>query len=67
MTIFALSWFGNHADGYSMSGIGHNLLWVSLGNAVSGAIFMGLGYWYSTPKEQRPVAQQSVNYSRAKA
>jgi nitrite transporter NirC len=67
MTIFALSWFGNHADGYTMSGIGHNLLWVSLGNAVSGAIFMGLGYWYSTPKEQRPMVESTVKYSQAKA
>jgi nitrite transporter len=58
MTIFALSWFGVHSDTYTMAGIGHNLLWVSLGNIVSGAIFMGLGYWYVTPKEERPVFNQ---------
>lgn len=64
MTIFALSWFGAHTDAYTMSGIGHNLLWVSLGNLVSGAVFMGLGYWYSTPKNERPVfnhAEESVD------
>ncbi|PWI32507.1 nitrite transporter NirC [Vibrio albus] len=55
MTIFALSWFGESAQGYSLAGIGHNLLWVSLGNAVSGVVFMGLGYWYATPKDERPV------------
>lgn len=54
MTIFAMSWFGQHSDAYTLGGIGHNLLWVSLGNLVSGTVFMGLGYWYSTPKEERP-------------
>ncbi|OCG67300.1 nitrite transporter NirC [Gilliamella sp. Fer4-1] len=54
MTLFSLSWFGNHSDAYTLTGIGHNLLWVSLGNIVSGALFMGLGYWYSTPRAERP-------------
>ncbi|TSJ88803.1 nitrite transporter NirC [Gilliamella apicola] len=54
MTLFSLSWFGNHSDAYTLAGIGHNLLWVSLGNLVSGALFMGLGYWFSTPKSERP-------------
>lgn len=68
MTIFAMSWFGAHSAEYTLSGIGHNLLWVSLGNMLSGVVFMGLGYWYVTPKEQRPVAQQeSVQTSTAKA
>ncbi|MDW6004164.1 nitrite transporter NirC [Vibrio mangrovi] len=65
MTIFALSWFGNAADGYTMTGIGHNLLWVSLGNAVSGAVFMGLGYWYATPAAQRPVVDSQMSYRQA--
>lgn len=54
MTLFSLSWFGDHSEAYNLVGIGHNLLWVSLGNVVSGAVFMGLGYWYSTPKTERP-------------
>ncbi|EAB7042103.1 nitrite transporter NirC, partial [Salmonella enterica subsp. enterica] len=32
MTLFALSWFGNHSEAYTLAGIGHNLLWVTLGN-----------------------------------
>lgn len=55
MTIFALSYFGNHSDAFTLAGIGHNLLWVSLGNIVSGAIFMAVGYWLATPKAERPV------------
>ncbi len=58
MTLFALSWFGNHSEAYTLAGIGHNLLWVTLGNTLSGAVFMGLGYWYATPKANRPVADK---------
>ena len=54
MTLFSLSWFGHHSEAYNLIGIGHNLLWVSLGNLLSGVIFMGLGYWYATPKIERP-------------
>jgi len=54
MTIFALSWFGAHGADYNLSGIGYNLLWVTLGNTLSGVVFMGLGYWYATPRAQRP-------------
>ncbi|UJF18007.1 nitrite transporter NirC [Vibrio sp. SS-MA-C1-2] len=58
MTIFALSWFGHHSADFTLGGIGYNLLWVTLGNIVSGVVFMGLGYWYVTPKEQRPVVMK---------
>ncbi|ACQ92129.1 formate/nitrite transporter [Tolumonas auensis DSM 9187] len=54
MTLFALSWFGAHTPEYTLGGIGYNLLWVTLGNTVSGVLFMGLGYWYATPRAQRP-------------
>ncbi|KXO10133.1 Nitrite transporter NirC [Moritella sp. JT01] len=55
MTIFAMSYFGDSQEGFNLVGIGHNLLWVSLGNIISGTAFMGLGYWYSTPKAERPM------------
>ncbi|MBD9646206.1 nitrite transporter NirC [Pantoea sp. PNT02] len=57
MTVFALSWFGQHNADFTMSGIGHNLLWVTLGNMFSGMVMMGLGYWYATPQAQRPQAE----------
>ncbi|XPE22980.1 hypothetical protein ACNKHM_15125 [Shigella sonnei] len=31
MTRFALSWFGNHSEAYTLAGIGHNPRWVTLG------------------------------------
>ena len=58
MTLFALSWFGAHSPDFTLSGIGYNLLWVTLGNTLSGVLFMGLGYWYATPADQRPIANQ---------
>lgn len=58
MTVFALSWFGNHGEAFTMSGIFHNLFWVTIGNTISGVTFMGLGYWFATPKEQRPVSTE---------
>lgn len=60
MTLFALSWFGAHTPDYTLAGIGHNLLWVTLGNTVSGVLFMGLGYWYATPHAQRVTSTTSV-------
>ncbi len=61
MTVFALSWFGQHNADLTLSGIGHNLLWVTLGNMFSGMVLMGLGYWYATPQAQRPqVAPQAT-------
>jgi nitrite transporter NirC len=44
MTVFALSLIGNHPDTVSLAGAAYNLFWVTLGNIVAGAIFMGLGY-----------------------
>lgn len=64
MTLFALSWLGNHSESFTLSGIGHNLLWVTLGNTLSGAVFMGLGYWYATPRAQRPVAEVSAQQNQ---
>ena len=66
MTLFALSWFGHHSEAYTLSGIGHNLLWVTLGNTLSGVVFMGLGYWYATPKSERP-APAKINQPEAAA
>jgi nitrite transporter NirC len=54
MTVFALSWFGQHPDAYTLGGIAYNLFWVTLGNTFAGIVFMGMGYWYFTPAAERP-------------
>ncbi len=66
MTVFALSWFGQHSSELTMAGIGNNLLWVTLGNTFSGVVLMGLGYWYSTPAKQRPMVESVEEMKLAK-
>lgn len=56
MTLFALSWFGQHSPEFTLGGIAWNLFWVTLGNTVAGVLFMGLGYWYLTPRAERPAS-----------
>jgi nitrite transporter len=56
MTLLAIALLGEHPDTVSLAGMMHNLLWVSLGNVVSGAIIMGAGYWtMSRPAAAKPV------------
>lgn len=56
MTLLTLALIGNHPDTITITGMVHNLVWVTLGNIVSGAGFMGLGYWYvSSPAKGSPV------------
>jgi nitrite transporter NirC len=48
MTIFAIALLAPHPDTVSIAGMGWNLLWVTLGNIVSGAGIVGLGYWVAS-------------------
>ncbi|MCR4303847.1 MAG: nitrite transporter NirC [Gallionella sp.] len=48
MTIFAIALLVEHPDTVSLAGMGHNLLWVTLGNTISGALFMATAYWFAT-------------------
>lgn len=47
MTLFSLALMIPHGELVSFSGLVHNLLPVSLGNAVGGALFIGASFWYS--------------------
>ena len=52
MTLFTISLLGDHPTSVSVSGMFYNLLWVTLGNLISGSLFMALGYWlYSGRKK----------------
>jgi len=54
MTIFAIALFAPHPDTVTWAGMGWNLLWVSLGNIVSGAGIVGLGYWAASREMVAP-------------
>jgi len=45
MTLLSIALLGNHPESVTISGMFHNLLWVTIGNIIGGALFMGLGYW----------------------
>ena len=57
MTVFAISLMGNHPPGIDFMGMLYNLAWVSVGNIIGGAGFIGVAYYLtSTPliKGHRP-------------
>jgi nitrite transporter NirC len=45
MFVFALALIGEHPADVTLAGAIHNEIFVTLGNLVGGAVFMGLGYW----------------------
>jgi nitrite transporter len=53
MTLLLITLFSDHPDTISWGGFVYNMIWVSLGNIVAGALFMGLGYWAAS----RPAAE----------
>jgi nitrite transporter len=55
MTIFSVALLTNHPETVSLAGMAHNLLWVTLGNALAGAMFMGFGYWRATPQNAQGI------------
>jgi len=45
MTLFSIALLVEHPTNVSIAGLGWNLLWVTIGNAIAGAGIMGVGYW----------------------
>lgn len=52
MTLLAMALFAPHGAAVSWLGFGTNLLFVTLGNIVGGALFVGVMYWLATRKEK---------------
>jgi nitrite transporter NirC len=48
MTLLLIALLGEHPDTVTWGGLAHNLFWVTLGNIVSGAGIMGMGYVYAS-------------------
>src|SRR5205814_1627959 len=45
MTLLSIALLTEHPESVSLAGLGWNLAWVTIGNAIAGAGIMGLGYW----------------------
>ena len=48
MTVFAISLMGKHTEGIDIIGMLYNLAWVSVGNIVGGAGFIGVAYYLTS-------------------
>ncbi len=60
MTLLTLALLQPHAAALTWGGMGYNLLWVTLGNIVGGAIFVGAAYWSAGHLAHRDAAPQKV-------
>jgi nitrite transporter NirC len=56
MTLLGLALAGNHPEAVSIAGAAWNLAWVTLGNVVGGAVFVGGAYYVSTHGFPLPAA-----------
>ncbi|MCK5575236.1 MAG: formate/nitrite transporter family protein, partial [Sphingomonadales bacterium] len=51
MTVFTISLLGAHADSVTLTSAWYNLIWVSIGNIIGGAGFIGVAYYLTGIKE----------------
>lgn len=63
MSLFAIALSGPHPESVTLAGMANNLLWVSLGNIVAGAVFMAGGYWFAAREEIGAAAPALVSTS----
>jgi nitrite transporter NirC len=50
MTLFGLALFSPHPDTVTWAGATWNLFWVTIGNTISGALFMAGAYWFANAR-----------------
>jgi len=62
MTLFSIALLGEHPESVSLLGMGYNLFWVTLGNLLSGGLFMGLGYWLYSGDRRSPDGEDMEKY-----
>ena len=60
MTLLGLALAGNHPETVSIAGFGWNLAWVTLGNIIGGAVFVGGAYYVSTYGFPKPAARTAA-------
>jgi len=60
MTVFSLALLGGHPETISLGGAIYNLFWVTLGNIVAGAVFMGAGYMLANGRKAVAAAPAAI-------
>lgn len=58
MTVHLLALFGPANEAISLAGAIHNLVWVTLGNFIGGAVFVGLAYYVQSIRPTPPIKEQ---------
>lgn len=48
MTLLTIALMAEHSHAISLGGLLHNLIWVTLGNIIGGAVFVALAFWVAT-------------------
>jgi nitrite transporter NirC len=61
MTLLSLGVLLPHGAEISLAGFGYNLTWVTLGNIVGGALFVGMAYWFAASKQVKPISIKNGN------
>jgi len=67
MTLLSLGLLIPHGTDVSFTGMLHNLSWVTLGNIVGGALFVGMAYWFATVKKVQEQSSPVVSARESKA
>jgi len=65
MTLLSLGLLLPHGAEISLAGFGYNLTWVTLGNIVGGALFVGMAYWFTALKIAQPLSIKNGNDERS--
>lgn len=60
MTIFGVALLSKHPETVTWSGMIWNLLWVTLGNTIAGALFMAGAYWLAAKPRVAALAAQAT-------
>jgi nitrite transporter NirC len=60
MTLLLIALLAPHPDTVTWGGFWYNMLWVTLGNIVAGALFVAAGYWAASRPVEMPATRLSV-------
>lgn len=67
MTLLTIALLGHHPATITLAGMGYNLFWVTIGNIIGGAVFVGLGYWAANTEDVGTAARVEAPAPAAEA
>lgn len=66
MTLLSLGLLLPHNAEISLVGFGYNLTWVTLGNVVGGALFVGMAYWFACTNKVQEQKSSTITVEEPK-